>query len=154
MQAIAIHTFIVVMWGKLGHQINVAYYVVGFTWLFVILFVGISTGIHTKGSEHYMTPDGVRLHPLRLLDLTNLISFSLGAGLAMGPNTTKRNELAENTSSYWPPCSSHSLPTSHFSFGHEGTSPLIASIGGRLTSTVLQTLRETTGMVGSAEHLG
>ena len=82
------------MWGKLGHQINVAYYVVGFTWLFVILFVGISTGIHTKGSEHYMTPDGVRLRPLRLLDLTNFVLFQFWCWIGDGPERYKKERIA------------------------------------------------------------
>lgn len=60
------------MWGRLGRQIKVAYYVVGFTWLFIILFVAITTGVHTKGSEHYMTPDGVSFYLLMLVQTERL----------------------------------------------------------------------------------
>jgi len=53
---IAIHTLIVVMWGKLKHQLIVAYIVVALIWLFVILFVSISISVHTRGSDYYETP--------------------------------------------------------------------------------------------------
>ena len=94
MQTIAIHTFIVVMWGRLGHQINVAYYMVGFTWLFVILFVAISTGIHTKGSEHYMTPVGVGLHPPILVGQTNSMPFQFWCWIGDGPGRYKKERIA------------------------------------------------------------
>lgn len=53
---IAIHTFIVVLWGKLKHQLVVAYVVVTFIWLYVILFVSISVSVHTRDSTYYETP--------------------------------------------------------------------------------------------------
>ncbi|KAF7972377.1 hypothetical protein HWV62_18086 [Athelia sp. TMB] len=56
--AIAVHTIIAVLWGKLSRNTLVAYIVVGSTWLFVILFVAIGVSLNTHGSEHYETPDG------------------------------------------------------------------------------------------------
>ncbi|KIM83330.1 hypothetical protein PILCRDRAFT_819583 [Piloderma croceum F 1598] len=53
---IAIHTLIVVMWGKLKHQLIVAYIVVACIWLYVIIFVAVTVSIHTRGSSHYETP--------------------------------------------------------------------------------------------------
>ena len=58
-QAIAVHTVIAVLWGKLSRNTPVAYCVVGITWLFVILFVAVGVSVNTHGSEHYETPDGV-----------------------------------------------------------------------------------------------
>ncbi|KAF7969361.1 hypothetical protein HWV62_27482 [Athelia sp. TMB] len=56
--AIAIHTFIGVMWGKLGKNFVFAYLVVGATWIFVILFVALGIALNTTSTEHYMTTDG------------------------------------------------------------------------------------------------
>jgi hypothetical protein len=67
-QAIAIHTFIVVLWGKLKEQFIVAYVVVALIWIFVILYVSISVGIHTHGSSHYETPTPVS-QPIKLSGL-------------------------------------------------------------------------------------
>jgi len=53
---IAIHTVIVVMWGKLKNQLAVAYIVVAFIWVFVILFVSVGVSVHTRGSNYYETP--------------------------------------------------------------------------------------------------
>lgn len=53
---IAIHTFVVVLWGKLKHRLLFAYIVVGCSWLFVILSTAISVSIHTSKSQYYDTP--------------------------------------------------------------------------------------------------
>jgi len=53
---IAIHTFIVVLWGRLQDSFLVAYIVVGLSWLFVILSTAISASIHTRNSNFYDTP--------------------------------------------------------------------------------------------------
>jgi len=55
---IAIYTFVVVMWGAFKHQLLVAYLVVGFIFVFITLFIGVSVGTQTHGAHHYMTPDG------------------------------------------------------------------------------------------------
>ena len=47
------------MWGKLKHQLVVAYSVVAFIWIFVIIFVSVSVSVHTRGSNHYETPTPV-----------------------------------------------------------------------------------------------
>jgi len=47
------------MWGTFKRQLLVAYLAVGFICLFLALFIGITVGIHTHGTEHYMAPAGV-----------------------------------------------------------------------------------------------
>ncbi|KIM80581.1 hypothetical protein PILCRDRAFT_526797 [Piloderma croceum F 1598] len=56
--AIAIYTFVVVLWGPARHPYFVAYTVVGLNWLFITLFVAISVPIHTHGSDYYEQLDG------------------------------------------------------------------------------------------------
>ncbi|KZP15512.1 hypothetical protein FIBSPDRAFT_795315 [Athelia psychrophila] len=56
--AIAIHTFVGVMWGKLGRNFIFAYCVVAFNWLFVILFVALGVSLNKGSSRPYETPDG------------------------------------------------------------------------------------------------
>lgn len=56
--AIALHTFVVVLWGVRRHQYFIAYSVVGVTWLFVGLFVATTVAVFTRGSNFYETPVG------------------------------------------------------------------------------------------------
>jgi len=56
--AIALHTFIVVLWGPRRHQYFTAYIVVGLTWLFVGLFIVLTVTLNTHGSNFYETPAG------------------------------------------------------------------------------------------------
>lgn len=56
--AIAIYTFVVVMWGTFRRQLLVAYLVVGFILVFVAVFIGVTVSTQTHGTEHYMAPDG------------------------------------------------------------------------------------------------
>jgi len=53
--AIAIHTFVTVIWRKGIHSRAVAFTVVGIIWLFIALFVGIGIGTHGP-DDHYMVP--------------------------------------------------------------------------------------------------
>ncbi|THH06764.1 hypothetical protein EW146_g9510, partial [Bondarzewia mesenterica] len=53
---IAIHTFVAVMWRKGTRSRLAAFIVVGFLWAFVIIFVGISVGIHRRTGDLYDTP--------------------------------------------------------------------------------------------------
>jgi len=55
---IAIYTFVVVMWGIFKRQLLVAYLIVSFIFLFVIIFIGVTVGTQTHGNQHYMAPDG------------------------------------------------------------------------------------------------
>jgi len=56
--AIAIHTFVVALWGIQPHQHSIAYAIVGLTWIFVCFFVGIGVSINTRGSNFYESPVG------------------------------------------------------------------------------------------------
>ena len=60
-KTIAIHTFIVILWGTRSHQYITAYTVAGITWLFIGLFITITVSIHTHGSNFYEAPVGVSL---------------------------------------------------------------------------------------------
>ncbi|KZP09496.1 hypothetical protein FIBSPDRAFT_1051795 [Athelia psychrophila] len=61
--AIAIHIFVVVIWGKLGDNFIIAYCIVAFDWLFVVLFVALSishvdvSSGSIKQHGYYETPD-------------------------------------------------------------------------------------------------
>jgi len=55
---IALYTFIVVMWGTFRRQLLVSYLAVGFIVTFVVIFIGVSVGTQTHGSQDYMAPDG------------------------------------------------------------------------------------------------
>lgn len=65
-KAIAIHTFVVVMWGPYRHPYFVAYATVGLTWFFLVFFIAISVSVHTHGSDFYYTPVGVSLSAVYL----------------------------------------------------------------------------------------
>lgn len=54
--AIALHTFVGVMWRKGIHSRYVAFFVTGFIWTFTILFVSIGAGIHNKDNYEAPTP--------------------------------------------------------------------------------------------------
>jgi len=56
--AIALHTFVVVMWGTRPHHYISAYIVVGLTWLFIGLFIAFSVTLNTHGSTFYEMPVG------------------------------------------------------------------------------------------------
>lgn len=58
-QAIAIHTFVVVIWGKLGNNFSFAYCIVALNWLFVIFFVALGLSLNKNSSWAYETPVGV-----------------------------------------------------------------------------------------------
>jgi hypothetical protein len=55
---IAVHTFLVVVWGRNTHPYFTAYAIVSITWLFLALFVAITVTVHTHGSDFYETPVG------------------------------------------------------------------------------------------------
>ncbi|KIM74393.1 hypothetical protein PILCRDRAFT_828227 [Piloderma croceum F 1598] len=55
---IAVHTFVVILWGPRKRQYLTAYATVGLTWLFLVLFIAISVSLHTHGSNVYENPDG------------------------------------------------------------------------------------------------
>jgi len=55
---IAIYTFTIVVWGTFRRQLQVAYAVIAFIFLFLIIFIGVTVGTQTHGTQHYMTPDG------------------------------------------------------------------------------------------------
>lgn len=59
LQAIAIHTFVAVIWGKLGNNFIFAYCVVALNWLFVILFVALGLSLNKSSSFAYESPVGV-----------------------------------------------------------------------------------------------
>ena len=60
-KAIAVHTFITVMWRKGKHHRPVAFGIVGVIWFFVILFVGIGVGVNRNKplSDQYESPTPV-----------------------------------------------------------------------------------------------
>lgn len=53
---IAVHTFVGVFWRIGTKNRTVAFTLVGIVWLFVALFVGISSGIHSDPNDLYVTP--------------------------------------------------------------------------------------------------
>ncbi|THH15654.1 hypothetical protein EW146_g4859 [Bondarzewia mesenterica] len=53
---ISVHTFIAVMWRRGTHSRLAAFIVVGFIWLYVILFVGLGVGLHKSKDDMYDTP--------------------------------------------------------------------------------------------------
>jgi len=55
---IAIYTFVVVMWETFEHELLIAYLAIGFIGVFLFLFIGITVGTQTHGTQHYMTPAG------------------------------------------------------------------------------------------------
>ncbi|KAF7972384.1 hypothetical protein HWV62_18100 [Athelia sp. TMB] len=57
-QAIAVHTFVGVLWGKLGKNFLFAYCVVAITWIFVALSVALGVSLHTNSTEQFDTPNG------------------------------------------------------------------------------------------------
>jgi hypothetical protein len=124
------------MWGKLKHQLVVAYIVVTCIWLYVIIFVAVTVSIHTRGSSHYETPTPVSLLPCRFFPLT-MYCDSTGAGLAM-VHGTMQNALPENTYGFGSRYLRRSLPTSHYSSGHEVISPSVQSIGGKSLFTIVR----------------
>ena len=60
-KAIAVHTFITVMWRKGSHYRPVAFGVVGVIWLFVTLFAGIGVGVRRNKplNDRYESPTPV-----------------------------------------------------------------------------------------------
>jgi hypothetical protein len=58
-QAIAVHTFVIVLWNHQHPKLWVAYVVVGLTWIFIAVFIAMSVTIHTRDSDFYMSPVGV-----------------------------------------------------------------------------------------------
>jgi len=55
--AIAVHTFIVVIW-DIRLTENIAYVVVGLTWIFITWFIAMTVTNHTQGGHFYETPVG------------------------------------------------------------------------------------------------
>jgi hypothetical protein len=47
------------MWEPFRRELLVACLVIGFIWLFLIIFIGVTVGTQTHGTRHYMTPVGV-----------------------------------------------------------------------------------------------
>lgn len=58
---IAIHTFLTVIWGgsHFWRKLLPAYLVIGCISLFLVIFIGITVGTQTHGTQHYMAPAGV-----------------------------------------------------------------------------------------------
>jgi len=56
--AIAIHTFVVVIWGKLKDNLIVACSVIGCIWVFLIVFIATTVSLNTHGGNYYETPVG------------------------------------------------------------------------------------------------
>ncbi|KAF8517260.1 hypothetical protein BU17DRAFT_91948 [Hysterangium stoloniferum] len=54
--AIAVHTFSIVFLKKGASSINLAVVVVGMVWFYIILFIGISVGIHSKPDDLFYSP--------------------------------------------------------------------------------------------------
>jgi len=55
---IAIYTIARVMWGTFKHELLFAYLAINFIWLFLVIFIGVTVGTQTHGTQHYMTPAG------------------------------------------------------------------------------------------------
>ncbi|TFY64241.1 hypothetical protein EVG20_g6012 [Dentipellis fragilis] len=53
---IAVHTFVTAVWKKGVHSRFVAFCIVGFIWLYVILFTSIGLGLHATGDNRWDTP--------------------------------------------------------------------------------------------------
>ena len=58
-QVIAIYTFTIVVWGPFQRQLQVAYGAITFILVFLAVFIGVTVGTQTHGTQDYMTPDGV-----------------------------------------------------------------------------------------------
>ncbi|KIM75979.1 hypothetical protein PILCRDRAFT_826830 [Piloderma croceum F 1598] len=56
--AIAIHTFVVVMWGLYRRPYFIAYTAVGITWLFLAIFIAVHVTAHNRGASLFYTPVG------------------------------------------------------------------------------------------------
>jgi len=56
--ALAVHTFVVVLWNHKHPPAHIAFIVVGLIWIFVAFFVAMSVSNHTQGSKFYMAPVG------------------------------------------------------------------------------------------------
>jgi len=96
-KAIAMHTFVVILWGPRNRQYLTAYATVGLTWLFLILFIAISVSLHTHGSNVYESPAGVSL-PCALTEFrfpthvfTQKNSIGAGSGAAITQNNSPVN---------------------------------------------------------------
>src|ERR1700729_1673433 len=59
-EAIAIHTFVVVMWGTHKHPNIIAYITCGLTWLFLAIF--IATSLKVSATDDFYTPLGVSIY--------------------------------------------------------------------------------------------
>jgi hypothetical protein len=57
-QVIAIYTFAIVMW-DFRLKLLVPYLVIISIWLFLIIFIAVTVGTQTHGTQHYMAPAGV-----------------------------------------------------------------------------------------------
>ena len=105
-KAIAVHTFVVVLWGIRPAQHAIAYAIVGLTWMFVVLFVVLGVAIHTHGSNYYETPVGVSLFlPVRYATVKLkciVCGDSTGVGSAI---SSKPNNMPVNTFGFGPRCS-------------------------------------------------
>jgi len=56
--AIAIYTFVTILWGPRRHHYFIAYAAVSLTWLFIVLFITISVTHNTRGSNFFDMPVG------------------------------------------------------------------------------------------------
>jgi len=55
---IATYTFVVVMWGTFKRQLLVAYLAICSICVFLVVFIGITVGTQTHGTQDYMSPVG------------------------------------------------------------------------------------------------
>jgi hypothetical protein len=92
LQAIAIHTFVVVWWRKGIHAILISKIIVACIRLFVILFAVVNIGIHVQKNDLYVVPTPLS-RASSFVDVAALKVRSTGVG---SENTIWGRELLEN----------------------------------------------------------
>ncbi|KIJ42238.1 hypothetical protein M422DRAFT_780051 [Sphaerobolus stellatus SS14] len=76
--AIAVHTFVIILFRKGQNAFKFSLIIVGLIWLYVSLFVTIASALHSKGSEFFYTPTpNYRLKAVK--------TYLSGAGCWIGP---------------------------------------------------------------------
>jgi hypothetical protein len=103
LKAIAVHTFVVVMWGLYKHRYSIAYTVVGITWLFLAILIVVNVTAHNHEPNIFYTPVGVCFIAYLLFANLKLIMCrdSIGAGLA---TITTKNGIVANMPGLCSPC--------------------------------------------------
>ena len=132
-QAISVHTFIAVMWRKGTHSRLAAFCIVGFIWLFVVLFVGLGVGLHRSPGDLYDVPTPVRpvLTPC-FCSPTRWILHSFGVGSeAVSWRSASRASISGSGS----PCPRLCSSTSRSISGAREGSPWTPTNGGASACT-------------------